>query len=183
MEMKPIQMMTTFFPNRTVGIFSASTQSVNIIVLVFDFETSADIKKEQQDQLMFLKGVIVIQLLAELEAMFLQTILIKVGHDGRLIIMIFKVMNTFSVRFKSNFETPKIDIFLIEISKSENGHTSVKIEMHDTREVRLLSYNHRGGRYQAPRIDVICKNSISTEKSLLLVADLLEQSQKDSLLE
>ena len=42
-----------------------------------------------------------------------------------------------------------------KISKNENGNISVKIEIHDTRQVILLTYNHRGSRYQASRIDVI----------------------------
>lgn len=96
---------------------------------------------------MFPKGVVAIHLLAELEAMFLQTILKKLGHDDRLIIMAYKVMNAFFARFKSNFDTPKINRFFSKISKNENCHISVKIEIHDTRQVVLLSYNHRGSRY------------------------------------
>ena len=123
---------------------------------------------EQQDQLMFPNEVIVIHLHVQLEAMFLQTILKKLGQDDRLIIMAYKVMNTFSARLKSNFETPKIDRFLSEISKNENGNILVKIKMHDIRQVILLSYNHRGGRYQASRIDVINKVAVQLLLAILL---------------
>lgn len=56
-------------------------------------------------------------------------------------------MNAFFARFKSNFDTPKINRFFSKISKNENCNISIKIEIHDTRQVVLLSYNHRGSRY------------------------------------
>ena len=84
-----------FFFNLNNGYFLYLCQSVKIIVLICDFLASADIKKEQQDQLMFPIGVEAIHWLAELEAMFLQTILKKLGHDDRLIIMAYKLMNAF----------------------------------------------------------------------------------------
>ena len=57
--------------------------------------------------------------------------------------MVYKVMNTFQARHKWSFETPKIDGFLSETGENENGYISVKIKMNDTRQVILLSYNHK----------------------------------------
>ena len=65
------------------------------------------------------------------------------GHDDRVIIMLYKVINTFSARHRSNFERPKIDVFLSEISENGNVNISVKIKMHDIRQVILLSYHHK----------------------------------------
>lgn len=165
MYMKPIHMLATFYPIKMLGILSAGAQNVEIIVLVWDFGTSADIKKEQQDQLIFPKGVIVIDLHVEFEAIFLQTILKKRGHDYRLIIMVYKVMNIFFARLKSKFETAKIDGFLSEIIKNEKGNISVKCNMHDTRQVILLSYKHAVGRYQASRIDFINKIALQLKRT------------------
>ena len=81
--------------------------------------------------------------LAEFEVIFLQIISKKVGHDDRIIIMLYKVINTFSGRHKLNFERPKIDGFWSEISENGNVNISVKIKMHDIGQVILLSCNHK----------------------------------------
>ena len=61
-EIKRI-LMIIFWPTSMLDIFSATTQSVKMVVPIYDFKTSTDIKKEQQNQLMFRKGVVVIHLL------------------------------------------------------------------------------------------------------------------------
>ena len=140
-EIKRIHMII-FWPTSMLDIFSATTQSVKMVVPIYDFKTSTDIKKGATESINVPQRSGSYSL-AEFEAIFLQIILKKVGHDDRVIIMLYKVMNTFSARHRSNFERPKIDVFLSEISENGNVNISVKIKMHDIRQVILLSYHHK----------------------------------------
>ena len=64
MDMKP------FCPTRMSYILSASAQIVNMHAPIRDVLSSADIKREERDQSMSPKGLIITHSLAELEAVF-----------------------------------------------------------------------------------------------------------------
>ena len=86
MGIKPIYMVI-FWPTSIVGIFSATTQSVKMIVSIYDFQTSTDIKKGATE-LIYVPERSGIYSLAEFEAIFFQIILKKKGHDDKIMIMV-----------------------------------------------------------------------------------------------
>ena len=138
MEIKTIHMII-FCPTIMFDIFSATTQSVKIIVPICDILTRADIKKGATASI-YVPQRSGSYSLAEFEVIFLQIISKKVVHDDRITILLYKVMNTFSARHKLNFERLKIDGFLSEISENGNANISVKTKMHDIGQV-ILSTN------------------------------------------
>ena len=123
------------------------------------------------------QGVTIIYLLADLKPVFLSTILKKLDHDDGVLTMVCNVMNAFSARPKSNFETPKLVKSLSGISKNKNGNILVKFKIHnDTTKNMLLDYNHRGDRYQDSKIDAIKEIAAQPKESIIssVVANVLE---------
>ena len=73
MNMKTIHMMT-YCPNRMSYLLTASTQIVNLLVLLCDILATANIKEEERSLFMSPKGMILVHLLADLKNISSKTI-------------------------------------------------------------------------------------------------------------
>ena len=72
-------------------LLTAAAQSVKLLVQVYDILASAGIKPEERDSFMSPKSMIVMHLLADLEAVFLKNYLRVLDEDSGLIIECYQV--------------------------------------------------------------------------------------------
>ena len=115
MDMKTIHMMT-YCPTRMSYLLTASTQIVNLLVLLCDILATANIREEERSLFMSPKGMILVHLLADLKNIFFKNYLkILDYHDGH-IISYYQISMSFAEKMK-DFETKLTDNF-VEILSS-----------------------------------------------------------------
>lgn len=71
-----------------------------MLVPICDALSIADVKREERDQFMFPKGLIITHLLADFDVAFLKNILEILDYDDGLITSVYHIMCNFPQNFK-----------------------------------------------------------------------------------
>ena len=137
MDMKTIHMMT-YCPTRMSYLLTASTQIVNLLVLLCDILATANIREEERSLFLSPKGMILVHLLADLKNIFFKNYLkILDYHDG-LIISSYQISMNFAEKIK-DFETKLTVNFVENLQEDINGNIIAEIK--EKESVRSINFN------------------------------------------
>ena len=121
------------------------------------------------------KLMIIMHLLAYLETVFQQEFLKPFNHDDGTIITAYQVAEWFADQIRDHFQPKKLENFLNNLSKDNNGNILLNIQLNEDHFL-TLNYNHHWDcNVEISKIDSI-KNLASSYREKLVC-----NSQKDNL--
>ena len=144
MDMKTIHMMT-YCPNRMSHLLTAPTQIVNLIVLLCDVLATANIKEEERSLFMSPKGMVLVQLLADLKNIFFKNYLKTLDYHDALIISSYQISMSFAEKMK-DFETKFTDNFVENLKEDINGNIIAEIKEKESVHSINLNFTHKPSR-------------------------------------
>ena len=120
MDMKPVHMMT-WCPTRMSNLLTSSAQTVENLFPICDTLASCDIKVENREYFMSPKGLMTLHLLADLEHVFVPSLLRKVDRDQTFIVEVYGASQKFLDKL-NDFHTPLFDEFIHGLDVDDYGN-------------------------------------------------------------
>ena len=120
MDMKPVHKMT-WCPTRMSNLLTCSAQTVESLFPICDTLASCDIRVENREYFMSPTGLITLHLLADLEYVFVPSLLRKVDRDQTFIVEVYGTSKKFLDKL-NDFPTPLCDEFIHGLSVDDYGN-------------------------------------------------------------
>ena len=179
MDMKPVHMMT-WCPTRMSHLLTSSAQTVENLFPICDTLAFCDIKVENREYFMSPKGQITLHLMADLEYVFVPSLLRKVDRDQTFIVEVYGASQKFLDKL-DDFPTPLSDAFTHGLDVDEYGNVIYEklIPGKGTHQITLQTQSRprRGG---VSILDEIKKSSAEIRE---LVIDNLRENIQDQMQE
>ena len=165
-------------------LLTASTQVVNLLVLLCDVLATANIT-EERSLFMSPKGMILDHMLADLKNIFFKNYLkILDYHDG-LIISSYQISMSFAEKMK-DFETKLTDNFVENLKEDINGNIIAEIKEKESVHSINLNFTHKPSRKATTsKIEAIQQLKEKLKESMIknMVENVVNQNQADTIVE